>query len=327
MQTIFIYANLSNWRVYIKKDYKKEIISLIEKDIINQRKYNYYKNESLVNTNFEIGKLLIEAQGGEERAQYGNKLIATWSKELTKKYGKGYSEKNLKRMRKFYIEYKDNQKGSSVLTELTWTNICLLLSIKDINKRNYYINISVKNNLSSRELQQEIKSNAFERLSLADKNNIKLVTKEEDIDFTDTFKNPFIIFANVDEENMDEKTLKQILLEKIEKIVLELGVGFSFIGSEVRLGNHRCDLLFFNIEHNCYVVIELKTRKLEHVDIGQIKYYVEYINKNIKKERHNNTIGIIMTKYNDYYVMEYCTDKNIYETTYKIINKDQKLLN
>ena len=230
-------------------------------------------------------------------------------------------------MRKFYIEYKDKQKGSSVLTELTWTNICLLLSIKDINKRNYYINISVKNNLSSRELQQEIKSNAFERLSLADKNNIKLVTKEEDIDFTDTFKNPFIIFANVDEEDMDEKTLKQILLEKIEKIVLELGVGFSFIGSEVRLGNHRCDLLFFNIEHNCYVVIELKTRKLEHVDIGQIKYYVEYINKNIKKERHNNTIGIIMTKYNDYYVMEYCTDKNIYETTYKIINKDQKLLN
>ena len=126
---------------------------------------------------------------------------------------------------------------------------------------------------------------------------------------------------------MDEKTLKQILSEKIEKIVLELGVGFSFIGSEVRLGNHRCDLLFFNIEHNCYVVIELKTRKLEHVDIGQIKYYVEYINKNIKKERHNNTIGIIMTKYNDYYVMEYCTDKNIYETTYKIINEEEKLLN
>lgn len=308
----------------MEKDYKKEIISLIEKDIINQRKYNYYKNESLVNTNFEIGKLLIEAQGGEERAQYGNKLIATWSKELTKKYGKGYSEKNLKRMRKFYIEYKDKQKGSSVLTELTWTNICLLLSIKDINKRNYYINISVKNNLSSRELQQEIKSNAFERLSLADKNNIKLVTKEEDIDFTDTFKNPFIIYANVDEENMDEKTLKQILLEKI---VLELGVGFSFIGSEVRLGNHRCDLLFFNIEHNCYVGIELKTRKLEHVDIGQIKYYVEYINKNIKKERHNNTIGIIMTKYNDYYVMEYCAAKSIYETTYKIINEEEKLLN
>ena len=230
-------------------------------------------------------------------------------------------------MRKFYIEYKDKQKGSPVVTELTWTNICLLLSIKDINKRNYYINMCIKKNLSKRELQQEIKSNAFERLSLADKNNIKLVTKEEDIDFTDTFKNPFIIFANVDEENMDEKTLKQILLEKIEKIVLELGVGFSFIGSEVRLGNHRCDLLFFNIEHNCYVVIELKTRKLEHVDIGQIKYYVEYINKNIKKERHNNTIGIIITKYNDYYVMEYCTDKNIYETTYKIINKDQKLLN
>lgn len=213
------------------------------------------------------------------------------------------------------------------MTELTWTNICLLLSIKDINKRNYYINMCIKKNLSKRELQQEIKSNAFERLSLADKNNIKLVTKEEDIDFTDTFKNPFIIYANVDEENMDEKTLKQILLEKIEKIVLELGVGFSFIGSEVRLGNHRCDLLFFNIEHNCYVVIELKTRKLEHVDIGQIKYYVEYINKNIKKERHNNTIGIIMTKYNDYYVMEYCTDKNIYETTYKIINEEEKLLN
>ena len=112
----------------MEKDYKKEIISLIEKDIINQRKYNYYKNESLVNTNFEIGKLLIEAQGGEERAKYGNGLIKEWSIELTEKYGKGYDASNLKRFRQFYMCFK---KGGTLCHQLTWSNIRLLLPIKN----------------------------------------------------------------------------------------------------------------------------------------------------------------------------------------------------
>lgn len=300
----------------MKEDYKNKIITLIEKDIVNQKKYNYYKNESLVNTYFEIGKLLVEAQGGEERAKYGNSLIKKWSEELVKKYGKGYDESNLRRFRQFYLTFEI---CGTLCHTLSWSIIRYLLPIKNINKRNYYINLCIKNNLSVRKLKQEIKSESFERLSLANKNNIKLITNKDDMLIKDTFKDPFLIYTNINEDKIDEKTLKEIILEKIEKNILELGVGFSFIGSEVRLDNHRCDLLFFNVEYDCYVVIELKTRKLQASDVGQIEGYINYIDKNIKKERHNNTIGIIMTKENNYYVMKYCSNPNIYETTYRII--------
>ena len=114
-------------------EYLKEIKNLIEKNEINQRKYNYYKNESLVETYFNIGKLLVEAQGGKDRATYGNKLIKTWSVELTKLYGNGYNLSNLKRFRQFYIIF---EKGAALRHQLTWTNIKILLSIKDDNKRN-----------------------------------------------------------------------------------------------------------------------------------------------------------------------------------------------
>lgn len=300
----------------MKEDYKNKIITLIEKDIVNQKKYNYYKNESLVNTYFEIGKLLVEAQGGEERAKYGNSLIKKWSEKLVKKYGKGYDESNLRRFRQFYLTFEI---CGTLCHTLSWSIIRYLLPIKNINKRNYYINLCIKNNLSVRKLKQEIKSESFERLSLANKNNIKLITNKDDMLIKDTFKDPFLIYTNINEDKIDEKTLKEIILEKIEKNILELGVGFSFIGSEVRLDNHRCDLLFFNVEYDCYVVIELKTRKLQASDVGQIEGYINYIDKNIKKERHNNTIGIIMTKENNYYVMKYCSNPNIYETTYRII--------
>ena len=122
-------------------NYLEKIKNLIEKNEINIRKYDYYKNTTLVETYFNIGKLLIEAQGGKERATYGNKLIKTWSTELTKVYGNGYNLSNLKRFRQFYITF---EKGAPVRHQLTWTNIKILLSIKDESKRNYYIKLSYK---------------------------------------------------------------------------------------------------------------------------------------------------------------------------------------
>jgi len=160
------------------KDYKKELIKLVEKTEVNKGYHDYFKNKDLVNNYFEIGKLLIEAQGGEERAKYGNGLIKEWSIELTEKYGRGYSCSNLKNMRLFYLIFKKSQ---PLAVLLTWTNICLLLPIKNENKRNYYINMCIKKNLSKRELQKEIKNNAFERLSLADKENIKLISNKNEV--------------------------------------------------------------------------------------------------------------------------------------------------
>ncbi|MDD5979944.1 MAG: PDDEXK nuclease domain-containing protein, partial [bacterium] len=189
-------------------------------------------------------------------------------------------------------------------------------------KRNYYINICIKKNLSSRALEKMIKSNAYERLSIKDKENINIITKEEDLTISDMLKNPIYIEVERNIDKISEKLLQELIIEKLEKILLELGHGFTYAGKEVKLGESYCDMLFFNTELNSYVVIELKIRKLQKQDIGQIEYYMNYIDRNIKKSYHNKTIGVILCKYDNYLVMEYCSNSNIYETTYQLINKD-----
>ena len=307
----------------MEKDYKKELIKLVEKTEINKGYHDYFKNKDLVNNYFEIGKLLIEAQGGEEHDTYGNKLIKTWSVELTEKFGKGYDASNLRRFRQFYSEFKMCGPLGHILT---WTNIRLLLPIKNVNKRNYYINMCIKRNLSKRELEKEIKNNSFERLSLVDKENIKLISnKNEVLTIKDTLKDPVLITINEDLDNVSEEKLAKIIRKELKIFLLELGCGYTYAGKEVRMGESYCDLLFFNTEFLCYVVIELKTRKIKKEDIGQLEYYVNYVDENMKKESFNPTIGVLVAKEGNYLVMKYCTNKNIYKTTYKIIN-EKKLL-
>ena len=307
----------------MEKDYKKELIKLVEKTEINKGYHDYFKNKDLVNNYFEIGKLLIEAQGGEEHDTYGNKLIKTWSVELTEKFEKGYDASNLRRFRQFYSEFKMCGPLGHILT---WTNIRLLLPIKNVNKRNYYINMCIKRNLSKRELEKEIKNNSFERLSLVDKENIKLISdKNEVLTIKDTLKDPVLIPINEDLDNVSEEKLAKIIRKELEIFLLELGCGYTYAGKEVRMGESYCDLLFFNYEFNCFVVIELKTRKIKKEDIGQLKYYINYVDENMKKESFNPTIGVLVAKEGNYLVMKYCTNKNIYKTTYKIIN-EKKLL-
>ena len=308
----------------MEKDYKKELIKLVEKTEINKGYHDYFKNKDLVNNYFEIGKLLIEAQGGEEQNKYGNKLIKPWSIVLTEKYGKGYDYTNLCRFRQFYLYFK---KIGPLGQYLTWSNIRILLPIKNENKRNYYINMCIKKNLSARELKKEIKNNAFERLSLADKENIKLISnKNEVLTIKDTLKDPVLITINEDLDNVSEEKLAKIIRKELEIFLLELGCGYTYAGKEVRMGESYCDLLFFNYEFNCFVVIELKTRKIKKEDIGQLEYYVNYVDENMKKESFNPTIGVLVAKEGNYLVMKYCTNKNIYKTTYKIINEKQSLL-
>ena len=307
----------------MEKDYKKELIKLVEKTEINKGYHDYFKNKDLVNNYFEIGKLLIEAQGGEEHDTYGNKLIKTWSVELTEKFGKGYDASNLRRFRQFYSEFKMCGPLGHILT---WSNIRILLPIKNVNKRNYYINMCIKRNLSKRELEKEIKNNAFERLSLVDKENIKLISdKNEVLTIKDTLKDPVLITINEDLDNVSEEKLAKIIRKELEIFLLELGCGYTYAGKEVRMGESYCDLLFFNTEFLCYVVIELKIRKIKKEDIGQLEYYVNYVDENMKKESFNPTIGVLVAKEGNYLVMKYCTNKNIYKTTYKIIN-EKKLL-
>ena len=294
-------------------NYLNDIKNLIEKDIVLKKKHRLIEDNYTLNTYFEIGRLLVLAQGGEKRAKYGNGLIKEWSKELTSLYGKGYDISNLKRMRQFYLIF---QKGGAVPHQLTWTNLSIILPIKEESKRNYYINLCTKQNLSSRQLKEKIKNKEYERLEYKD--NIELITDNKCISIKDMIKNPILIKTNDRLDKLSEKALKEFILEKIEDFLLELGYGFTFVGSEYKLGNHKCDLLFFNTELTCYVVIELKIRMIKSIDYGQIKYYMNYIDRNIKKDYMNKTIGIILCKEDNNIVVKYCTDDRVLFTTYKI---------
>ena len=294
-----------------KMEYFKSIKKLIEKDIVLKKKHRIIENNSTLTTYFEIGRLIVEAQGGEKRAKYGNNLIKEWSNILTKEYGKGYDTSNLKRMRQLYLTFQK----SGPMGHLSWSHYRYILPIKQESKRNYYINICIKQNLTKRQLIEKIKNSEYERLEYKD--NIKLMADDTAISIKDMIKDPIIIKAK-EIDKLTEKALKKFILEKIEEFLLELGYGFTYVGSEYKLGDFRCDLLFFNYELNSFVVIELKVRKLKPIDIGQIKYYMNYIDSNLKKESMNKTIGIILCKEGSEIVIKYITDERILFSTYKL---------
>lgn len=299
-------------------NYFNAINELIKAKTIKSNIRKYQENNELVNTYWHIGKLLYEAQNGLTRAKYGDETINKWSLYFVKQYGKGYSFANMKRMRQFYIIY---QIGSAMPNQLTWTHICELLPIKDANKRNFYINQVILNNLSYRKLHDQIKSNAFERLSLSDKNNIELINEHSTITMKDMLKDPIII--NTPKEELREVELKAYILSELEHFFLELGTGFAFIGSEYKLniGNkhYYIDMLLTNIKLNCYVIIKLKVRKIEPKDYGQVRIYMNYIDS-IKEDYQNKSIGIIIGKEHDKYVIEYVDNDSIYTTNYKLKN-------
>ena len=292
----------------------------IKRELINNETYkkvkDYSKNRSDLETYYNVGKLLVEAQGGEQRTNYGDNLIKQYSKRLIKELGKGYNVTSLKRMRKLYLIVL---KGATLSPLLLWSHYVELLPIKDINAINYYINITIKQNLSVRELRNKIKNKEYERLD--DKTKHKLMVQEHE-KIEDFIKNPILI-RNSYKDIISEKLLKQLILEDIDNFLSELGEGFSYIKNEykIKLGDryNYIDLLLYNIKYNCYVVVELKVTELIKEHIGQIKLYMNYIDKNVKEMRQDKTIGIIICKKDNVFVMEYCSDERIYRTIYECI--------
>lgn len=293
------------------------------KNLINETKAYERKTEILiernkVNTYFNIGKEIANAIG--ERSDYGERLLKHYSDELTREYGRGYDYSNLRRMRIFYNTFRN---CATVWHNLNWSQIKLILPIKEEGKRNYYINLVIQNTLSVRELKEAIKSNSYERLTKDDKNNIKLITDDYKPGIIDMIKDPIII--NLSNKNIDkysEKALREIMLDDIEKTLLELGVGFSYVGKEKRIkvgDNYKfIDLVFFNYELNCFVLLELKINKLNIRDLGQIEFYMNYYDDEIRKDFHNKTIGVIIASKNDRYVTKYNKNTNLLVTSYKL---------
>ena len=294
-------------------DYYSNIKQKLLDNEIYSRVKDYSKERHKVITYFEIGKLLNEAGG-----KYGDKIIEEYSKKLMIEVGKKYNKRTLFRMKQFYNVFR-NGKVSTLLTQLTWSHYLLLLSIKNYDEIIYYINIAKENNLSQRQLQEKIKNKEYERLPKETKN--KLVKKEQS-NIVDFIKNPIVI-KNNNYKIISEKILKELILEDIESFMNELGNFFSFIGSEykIRINNtfNYIDLLLFNYEYNCFVAIELKVTELKKEHIGQIQVYMNYIDKNIKNINHNKTIGIIICKHDDNYIIEYCSDERIIARSYELV--------
>ena len=305
-----------------EKYYYNEIkTKLIDNEVYKKVK-DYSKNRNELNTYYEVGKLLIEAQGGEDRAKYGDELIKEYSKRLINEVGKKYNERTLRRMRQFYVVF-NNEIWSTMSTKLTWSHYVELLPLKDVNEINYYINITEQYNLGVRELRVKIKNREYQRLD--DKTKLKLINKEETT-VSDFIKNPIIIKNkyNINEEEISEKVLQDLILEDIPSFLKELGTGFSFIENEykIKIGGiyNYIDLLLFNIKYNCYVVVELKVTELKKEHIGQIEVYMNYIDKHIRNINQNKTIGVIVTRRDSHYYIEYSSDSRILTREY-VLNK------
>ena len=296
-------------------NYYNEIKDVLVKNEVYKKVKDYSKNKSDLNAYFEVGRLIVEAQGGEARAKYGNKLIKEYSEKLTKELGKGYTYTNLSRMRQFYLLFQKVATVWQQFNVLTWSHYKLLLTFTNIDEIKYYISISSKLNLSVRELRERIKSKEYERLG-------KDVNIEED-KINTLIKNPILIKVKNKNEKLTEYALHQSILENIDDFLKELGMGFAYIGSEVKIkiGNryNYIDFLLFNTKFNCYVVIELKITEMKAEYIGQITKYMNYADKNIKEVFHDKTVGVIICKKENKYVMEYCSNPNIFVSTYQTI--------
>lgn len=304
--------------------YYTEIENVIQNIEINSKVRAIKENSEKLEGYWKIGKLLVEAQNGEKRAEYGSGLIKKWSLMLTNKYGSNYSVRNLELFRKFYLFVG---KTYTVCTNLNWSHYRYILSIKNENERNYYINQVILNNLSVRELKQEIKTKSFERLSYADKENIKLVTDNTySLTIEDMIKDPILIKINNNIQKLEEKVLHKYIIQMLEEKFLELGAGFALVGHEyiIKIPNHvnhyRLDLLFFNTKLNCYVVVEVKTNTMKIKDCDQLDFYTNLVDKYIKENNKNKTIGLLIAKEKNSFVIKYATSKNIFTTTYQLIS-------
>ena len=293
-------------------NYYNEIKNELINNEINRKVKNYSINKNDLTTYYNVGKMLSEAG-----KHYGEGIIKEYSKKLTSDIGKGYGTSNLKRMRQFYYIV---EKGVALPHQLSWSHILAILPIDNLNKINYYIDISIKQNLSYRELRNKIKNDEYERLPKDTKH--KLI-KQEEQKIIDLIKNPILIKKSNNYEIISEKILKQIIIEDLDNFLIELGNGFTYIKNEykIKIGDsfHYIDILLYNINFNCYVVIELKVTELKKEHIGQIQVYMNYIDKNLKTINQDKTIGIIISKKDNLFIMEYCSDERIISRVYEFI--------
>lgn len=297
--------------------------------LINNSRNKVYSmvNTEMLNLYWNIGNIIIKIQDGDKRASYGDKILEKLSFKLTKEFGKGFSKQNLRKMRQFYYIYPIR---STVSSELSWSHYLELIKIEDSNKKNFYMKEAINSKWSVRELQRQRDSLLYERLiTTKDKDKIsELATRGHDIKTgKDLIKDPFILeFLDIKENKQYlESDLEKSILNHLKEFLLELGKGFMFVGSQVRItleeDHFYPDLVFYNRLVKCFVIIDLKIGKLTHADIGQMQMYVNYYDREIKSKEENATIGILLCTNKNETVVKYALpedNNSIFASTYKL---------
>ena len=295
-------------------NYYNEIKNNLIKSEIYDKVKDYSKDRHKVSVYFEIGKLLSDAG-----KVYGKNIIKKYSEKLMIEVGKKYNERTLRRIRQFYEMFK-NEKWSTMWTKLTWSHYREVLSLKDMDETKYYLNECENKNLTQRQLHELIKQKSYNRLSAETKN--KLINKEQ-LKVNDLIPNPIIIKTNSLKEELTEYTLKQSILNSLDDFLNQLGIGFTYVGNEYKIKvdstYNYIDLLLYNIKYKCYVVVELKVNELKKEHTGQIQTYMNYMDRNIKTIEENATVGIIICKQDNEYVIKYCSDERIIARVYELI--------
>lgn len=309
---------------------EEKIIFQEIKEILQEAKNKVYKvaNNTMVEAYWNIGRVIVEKQGGKDKAEYGTALLKNLSKEMTKEFGKGFTLTNLKYMRQFYLTFP---KSHALSDQLSWTHYRLLMRVENENARNFYLEESIKEKWSTRQLERQITTLFYERiLSSKNKNKVaqeiyKLEPQRKQPE--DIIKDPYVLEFLGLPENMDflEKNLEQALIDHLQKFLLELGRGFSFVARQKRItfdGRHfYIDLVFYNYILKCFVLIDLKVGDLTHQDLGQMQMYVHYFEDEMMTEGDNPPIGIVLCADKSESVVKYTLpkgEKQIFASKYMI---------
>ena len=306
-------------------NYYNEIKSILVDNAIGRKVREYKSNQKDLESYYNVGKLLVEAQGGEERAKYGDGLIKEYSKRLTTELGKGYSTRMLKRMRLFYLLI---QKGTPLAAQfkninMTWSNVCEIMQLKNSEKMKYYLELSNKLCLTKRELREKIKSKEYERLDSKIKEKLM---KQEEVSVKDKIPDPIVLEGLEYKEKLTEKVVQKWIDENPASFCKSLGEGYSYIESQykIKIGSNYnyIDILLFNYISNSFVVVEIKVTELKKEHIGQIETYMNYVDANLKKEFHNKTTGILLVRENNKWLIKYINNNGIIVRNY-ITNEEQ----
>ncbi|MFA4889742.1 MAG: PDDEXK nuclease domain-containing protein [Candidatus Omnitrophota bacterium] len=308
--------------------------------ILDDARQNVYRhvNSVMVKAYWNIGRIIVvEEQQGERKAEYGVKLISELSVKLSRDFGKGFDERNLFFMRQFYLTFL---KLNALRSELSWTHYRLLIRVENEQARDFYINECVQSNWSTRQLERQVNSFYYERL-LVSKNKLPVKreaaarAKELSVLPEEQIKDPYILeFLGLKEiPSLKENQLEQALVGHLQKFLLELGRGFSFVARQMRISTETqhfyIDLVFYNYLLKCFVIIDLKTSKLMHQDIGQMDMYVRIFEDKMKQPGDNPTIGIILCTKKDETIVKYSVlkgSKKLFASQYKLYLPSEKEL-